>query len=143
MPTSPRHSVSVAGAVVREDGRVLCIRRQDNGHWEPPGGILELGERILDGVVREVHEETGLTVIPETLTGVYQNEPRDIVAFVFRCRGTDGSLRTSDESTQIMWLDREEIKSRMSEAYAVRITDALDYAGIPAVRTHDGKHLTN
>jgi len=143
MKASPRHSVSVAAAVVREDGRVLCIRRQDNGHWEPPGGILELGERIHDGLVREVHEETGATVTPETLTGIYQNQPRDIVALVFRCKVTGGALRTSDESTGIEWLEREQIEARMSESYAVRLTDALDYDGTPAIRTHDGKHLTS
>ncbi|MFE1885628.1 NUDIX hydrolase, partial [Streptomyces diastatochromogenes] len=41
---SPLHSVSVAGVVVREDGRLLAIRRADNGTWELPGGILELDE---------------------------------------------------------------------------------------------------
>lgn len=40
----PLHSVSVAGAVVREDGRVLAIRRSDNGRWELPGGVLGGGD---------------------------------------------------------------------------------------------------
>jgi 8-oxo-dGTP diphosphatase len=140
MTGSPRHSVSVAAAVV-DDGKVLCIRRQDNGHWEPPGGILELGERIHDGLVREVAEETGLTVEPETLTGIYQNEPRDIVALVFRCRAVGGTLRTSSETVELEWLDRTDIEHRMSEAYAVRATDALDYGGKPPIRTHDGVNL--
>ena len=34
------HSVSVAGVVIDENGRTLVIQRRDNGHWEPPGGIL-------------------------------------------------------------------------------------------------------
>ncbi|MCX5074190.1 NUDIX domain-containing protein [Streptomyces sp. NBC_00513] len=38
------HSVSVAGAVLREDGRLLAIRRADSGTWELPGGVLELSE---------------------------------------------------------------------------------------------------
>ncbi|MGX1133468.1 ADP-ribose pyrophosphatase YjhB (NUDIX family) [Streptomyces glaucescens] len=50
----PLHSVSVAGVVVREDGRVLVIRRADNGTWEPPGRVLERMEAIEDGVRREV-----------------------------------------------------------------------------------------
>ena len=54
-----RHSVSVVGIVVREDGRVLVIRRKDNGTYQAPGGILEHAERIEDGVAREVFEETG------------------------------------------------------------------------------------
>ncbi len=38
MAATPKHSVSVAGIVVRDDGRVLVIKRDDNGHWEAPGG---------------------------------------------------------------------------------------------------------
>lgn len=58
--TTPLHSVSVAGVVVREDGRLLAIRRADNGTWEPPGGVLELTETFEDGVRREIFEETGI-----------------------------------------------------------------------------------
>ena len=42
-------------------------QRRDNGHWEPPGGVLELDESILDGARREVREETGLHIEPERL----------------------------------------------------------------------------
>jgi 8-oxo-dGTP diphosphatase len=44
MTETPRHSVSVAAAVVRENGRLLAIKRRDTGAWELPGGILELDE---------------------------------------------------------------------------------------------------
>ncbi|WP_420845780.1 NUDIX hydrolase, partial [Mycobacterium timonense] len=37
--TTPKHSVRVAGIVVRGDDRILVIRRDDNGHWEAPGGV--------------------------------------------------------------------------------------------------------
>lgn len=43
MPEMPKHSVSVAGIVVNDHGQVLVIQRADNGHWEPPGGVLEPG----------------------------------------------------------------------------------------------------
>ena len=56
---SPKHSVSVAAAILDDAGRFPVIRRADNGHWEPPGGVLELDESITDGLIREVHEETG------------------------------------------------------------------------------------
>ena len=67
MATTPKHSVSVAGIVVRDDNRVLVIRRDDNGQWEAPGGVLELDESFEDGVRREVLEETGLQVAVERL----------------------------------------------------------------------------
>lgn len=142
MTTGPsRHSVSVAAVVVAEDGTVLAIERRDNNDWEPPGGILELSEKPLDGLRREVLEETGLHIEPVALSGVYKNMPQGIIALVFRCRLLSGSLHTSVESKQVAWLTREQVKDRMSEAFAVRITDALDFAGVPAVRTHDGRHL--
>ncbi|MFI0224064.1 NUDIX hydrolase [Streptomyces lydicus] len=134
------HSVSVAGVVVREDGRVLVIKRADNGAWEAPGGVLELDERPEEGACREVLEETGIKVEPERLTGVYKNMNRGVVALVFRCRPAGGEEHTSDESVDVRWFTREEVESRMVEAYAVRVLDALDTEG-PQVRAHDGRRL--
>lgn len=134
------HSVSVAGVVVREDGRVLVIRRADNGAWEAPGGVLELDERPEDGVCREVLEETGVKVDPVRLSGVYKNMERAIVALVFLCRPVGGAEQTSAETSEVRWFTREEVRSRMTEAYAVRVLDALD-STTPPVRAHDGQRL--
>ncbi|GAA2246271.1 NUDIX domain-containing protein [Kitasatospora cystarginea] len=141
--STPLHSVSVAGAVVREDGRVLAIRRADNGTWEPPGGVLELTETVEDGVRREVSEETGLKVSVKHLTGVYKNVTRGVVALVFRCHLEGGAEQLSEESTAVEWLTAEEVKARMGEVYAVRLLDALDNEGdsAPRIRTHDGQRL--
>ena len=135
-----RHSVSVAAAVI-DDGRVLVLRRRDNQRWEPPGGVLELGESIPEGLRREVHEETGLTVEPDALTGVYKNLARGIVALVFRCHATEGAVTINDEADAFRWLDRDQLAAQVAPAFAVRLTDALDYAGVPAVRAHDGTHM--
>jgi len=134
------HSVSVAGVVVREDGRVLVIRRADNGAWEAPGGVLELDERPEDGACREVLEETGIKVEAVRLTGVYKNMVRGIVALVFLCRPVGGEEQTSSESTDVQWFTRDEVRTHMLEAYAVRVLDALD-SGTPQVRAHDGRRL--
>ncbi len=138
--STPLHSVSVAGVVVREDGRVLTIRRADNGTWEPPGGVLELAEAPEDGVRREVYEETGIKVQVDRLTGVYKNTTRGIVALVFRCHAEGGQEQLSDESTAVEWLTPTEVTDRMGEVFAVRVTDALrDDA--PHVRSHDGRRV--
>ena len=55
----PSHCVSAAG-VVYKDGKVLLIRSERRG-WEIPGGIVEQGEAILDGLRREILEESGIT----------------------------------------------------------------------------------
>lgn len=139
--TSPRHSVSVAAAVIDDRGRALAIRRRDNGHWEPPGGVLELGETIHDGLRREVAEETGLLVEPDAVTGVYKNMTHGIVALVFRCHVVGGVERTSAETDRIDWLTPDQIRERMTEAYAVRLLDALSNPDHPIIRAHDGVHL--
>src|SRR5690348_6684697 len=113
---APQHSVSVSAVIVDDEGRVLAIRRRDNGHWEPPGGVLELGESIIDGLVREVAEETGLTIEPERLTGVYKNMVRGIIALVFRCRLAGGVASASLEASETAWLSPADIRELMSEA---------------------------
>ncbi len=125
---------------MREDGRLLAIRRADNGTWELPGGVLELTEAPEAGVAREVLEETGIHVEVDELTGVYKNTTRGIVALVFRCKPSGGSERTSDESTAVDWLTPAEVEERMAEVYAIRLLDALDDKR-PHVRSHDGRHL--
>ncbi len=140
-PSTPLHSVSVAGAVLREDGRLLAIRRADTGKWELPGGVLELSETPEAGACREIWEETGIHVEVDHLTGVYKNTTRGIVALVFRCKPSGGTARPSSESTAVEWLTAEEIVERMSEVYAIRLTDALD-PNSPHVRSHDGRRLT-
>lgn len=137
---SPKHSVSVAGAVVREDGRLLAIRRADNGTWELPGGVLDLEETPQEGVRREVLEETGIEVDVSELTGIYKNMTRGVVALVFRCKPSGGTERTSAETAAVDWLTPEEVRERMAEVYAIRLLDALDDNG-PHVRSHDGRQL--
>lgn len=136
-----RHSVSVAAAVVNEHGRILVIKRRDNGAWQLPGGVLELGETIHDGVRREVAEETGVQVEPGPLTGVYKNIKLGVVALVFRARPVGGAASATAEAVAVDWWNPDRVAAEMSEAFAVRILDALRDSVAPAVRTHDGVRL--
>ena len=139
MADTPKHSVSVAGIVVRDDGRILAIQRRDNAQWEPPGGVLELDETFEAGVRREVLEEAGVEVEVERLSGVYKNMTRGIVALVFRCRPLTNASSMSDEARRIGWLSTDEVNEYMSPAYAVRVADAL--SGEASTRAHDGTNL--
>ena len=141
MATTPKHSVSVSGIVVRDDDRVLVIRREDNGQWEAPGGVLELDESFEDGVRREVLEETGLQVTVERLTGVYKNLTRGIVALAYRCSPADGDTHRTAEAREVRWMTREEVQSAMNPAFAVRVLDAFEEA--PHSRAHDGVNLVS
>src|SRR3954470_8978285 len=136
MPDQHMHSVSVAGVVVDDAGQVLVVQRRDNGRWEAPGGILERDETFEEGVIREVAEETGMTVEVERLTGVYKNMTRGIVALVYRCRPVAGTAGPTTESVAVEWIAPEQVSARMIPAYAIRVLDAL--ASEPASRAHDG-----
>jgi 8-oxo-dGTP diphosphatase len=137
---SAQHSVSVSAAVVAPDGRVLVVRRRDNGQWEPPGGVLELNETIEDGLHREVFEETGLMIALDALTGVYKNMTRHIVALVFRATVVEGEAHPTDEASEIRWMTADEIREHLDEAFAIRLIEAVNGQSV-AVHAHDGVAL--
>lgn len=141
--SNPTHSVSVAGAVYDPlNDSFLVIQRQDNGEWQLPGGVLELNEKIEDGVVREVLEETGITVRALKLTGVYNNMVKGVVALVFLCEAVSGETKTSSESKSVEWIPRNKIQAMMSEAFSIRLLDAVK-TDTPYVRSNDGVSLVN
>ena len=135
------HSVSVAGVIIDDQGRALLTQRRDNGRWEAPGGILELHEDITAGLLREIHEETGLQVEPLGLTGVYKNMPQGIIALVFRCKVVGGHLTKTNETSAFRWTTADEMRALTTEAFGIRILDAMQIDGTPAIRHHDGTHL--
>lgn len=136
--TTPRHSVSVAAVLTDEQDRVLVIQRRDNGAWQLPGGVLELEESIQEGVRREFFEETGVTIEPTYLTGVYKNMKLGVVALVFRARLVAGDPHPTDESAAVDWWAADRVTTEMNETFAARILDALAPGTSPAIRHHDG-----
>src|ERR1700733_6483548 len=106
---TPRHSVSVTAIVTRDDGRVLVIKRDDDGRWVPPGGVLELAETPQEACAREVLEETGYRVAVGALTGVYKNMKLGVLSLAFRCALEGGEARPSKESAAVCWRTLEEV----------------------------------
>lgn len=141
MTQTPRHSVSVAAVITDDTDRVLVVQRRDNGAWQLPGGVLELDETPQAGMCREVREETGVEAEPQRLTGIYKNMTIGVVALVFRARLIAGTPIETEESAAVAWWTTDQIAADMSEAFAVRILDALREDPTPAVRTHDGQRL--
>jgi len=109
------------GAVVVDEGRVLLVRRGREplkGKWSLPGGMLELGESLTAGVVREVREETGLNVEPieliELLDRVHREEDRVRYHYViadYLCRVVDGDLLAASDADAVRWVERPEWNS--------------------------------
>lgn len=110
-----------ARAVVRdEDGRVLLIRRADNGMWALPAGAMELGESIVDCAVREVREETGLIALRTTPFAVYSGpaytftnmygDTYQLFMTAFRVDEWEGELVTrTDETTGARFFALDEL----------------------------------
>lgn len=131
---APLTMVGAAAYLRNEAGRVLLVRRSDDGAWGLPAGAMELGERIDQVVVREVREETGLAVEPERLVGFYSGEgffhvyPNghqvNIVSACFACRIAGGSLKPDGkEILEARFFDPEHLPP-LQARHTMRIRDA-------------------
>src|SRR5260370_40317837 len=136
-----KHSVSVAAVVTDDHGRALLVQRRDNDHWEPPGGVLELGESIEDGLRREAREETGLDIEPIALTGIYKNMTRGIIALVFRCKTTGGGPAPRDARAASLWAEGPRGPEPAPAAFRVGPRDGLGGSAPPAGRMAVGHSL--
>src|SRR5580698_2744218 len=125
------------GAVVVDRGRVLLVRRGREplkGQWSLPGGMLELGEALTAGVVREIHEETGLRVEPveliELLDRIHRDGDRIRYHYViadYLCRVAGGELKAASDADAVRWVERAEWNSHSAlklDPVAVRVIEA-------------------
>jgi 8-oxo-dGTP pyrophosphatase MutT (NUDIX family) len=128
-----------AFAIVRNGlGRVLLVRRTDDGYWELPGGRVEAGESASAAVIREVAEAAGVTIKVTGLTGVY-SDPGHVLAYPHEdgiyqqfavCFRAFTAVRDAqpdhDETSGAAWFDPEQAKQLvMHPAVRQRLTDAL------------------
>jgi len=133
----PETPLAGVGAVVVERSRVLLVRRGQEplkGKWSLPGGLLELGESIRDGVIREVREETGLAVEPvelvELLDRIHRENDRVRYHYViadYLCRVVGGSLRAASDADEVRWVERAEWNSHSAlllDPVTVRVIEA-------------------
>jgi ADP-ribose pyrophosphatase YjhB (NUDIX family) len=111
------------GAIIFRRGRVLLVRRgkpPGKGRWSLPGGVLEAGERLEDGVRREVLEETGLEVKPLGASEVFERIIRDTsgrleyhyVLVDYLCRVMGGRLRSAGDVDDVEWVREEDLRLR-------------------------------
>jgi 8-oxo-dGTP diphosphatase len=134
----PRHPIVGVGGVVIRGDRVLLIRRGREplkGEWSIPGGVLELGESLKEGVRREVLEETGLRVRPLEALAVFDRVQKKgervqyhyvIVDYV--CRASGGRLKSGSDVLDARWVKREEIPGyRITPKAATVIAEAFEW----------------
>ena len=119
----PEAPIVGVGAVVIDGTKVLLVRRGQEplkGEWSLPGGALELGETLQQGVVREVLEETGLTVAPggviEILDRIIQDEASGRIRYHyvlidFVCHVTGGALCPATDAEEVRWVERDQLQN--------------------------------
>jgi ADP-ribose pyrophosphatase YjhB (NUDIX family) len=115
----PEHPIVGVGGVVIDRHRALLIRRGSEplkGEWSIPGGMLELGEELAEGVRRELKEETGLEVEPLEIVAAFDRITREgervkyhyvIVDYV--CRRKRGRLKPASDVVDARWVRREDL----------------------------------
>jgi ADP-ribose pyrophosphatase YjhB (NUDIX family) len=123
-------------AIIDEAGRILLIRRADNGLWAMPGGALAVGETPAEGVVREALEETGVRCEPLALVGVHDSRlcgsltAHHLYHFCFLCRPLDGGEALAPpshgfETLGNAWFAEGELPADLAPGHASRIPEAF------------------
>ncbi|MCO1581234.1 NUDIX domain-containing protein [Crossiella sp. SN42] len=131
---------SVTAAITNTEGKILLIHKVDNDLWALPGGGHDPGERIVDTVVREVAEETGLDVEVVRLVGTY-TDPRHVMAYddgevrqqfslCFEARWVGGQPREDGtETKEVRWVSPGDLDHlNIHPSMRLRIDHALDKA---------------
>jgi 8-oxo-dGTP diphosphatase len=136
----PEAPIVGVGAVVIDGTKVLLVRRGNEplkGEWSLPGGAVELGETLQQGVVREVLEETGLVVVSagivEVLDRIIRGEVLEdgasgriryhYVLIDFICHVTGGALREGSDADEVRWVAREELGEYHLAPITVRVIE--------------------
>ena len=128
----PDQPVAGVGGVVVRGHHVLLVKRAyppRAGEWSLPGGRLELGESLADGVRREVREETGIEVEVGPLVEVFDRVHRDadgrvryhFVIVDFLCWPIGGVLAAGDDAADARWVPRDRVADLGVNAHGVAV----------------------
>ena len=122
----PKFRIGAFAIILDADQRVLLCHRTDFDVWNLPGGGVESGELPTEAVIREVEEETGLTVEIERLAGIYGKNDKDDLVFSFVCRVVSGHIQTTDEADECCYFAIEDFPLNTSPRQVERVQDALN-----------------
>ena len=113
----PRQLVGAGVAAFDPHGRLLLIRRRDNGLWDIPGGRVEPGESVEAAAAREFHEEVGIVAGQLELLRVFSGpdflhrypDGNEVawVTVLFRTQGPAVDPAAGDDAADARWFGRD------------------------------------
>ena len=117
----PDQPIVGVGAIIISEGKILLEKRKNapgKGKWSIPGGLVELGERIEQAVIREVKEETGLDVVEPCLVDVVDNVDLDengkvkyhFVIVDYLVKVEKGVLKAASDAEDLRWVPFNEVE---------------------------------
>lgn len=136
----PTHIVAVGGYVFDKKGNILIVKTHNRG-WDCTGGQIEVGENIEEGVLREILEESGVRASVRCLVGIYSNVGQHMhydevthvptkVMFDFICDYVDGELKTSNETSEVIWVPKNDVLNYITApASALRFKNVIEFDG--------------
>ena len=148
----PERPVAGVGAIILDGDRVLLVERGNEplkGVWSIPGGALETGEPLVEGVRRETREELGLEVEVGELVELFERITRDAEGRVeyhyvladYLCTVRGGTLRAADDAADARWVGRPELAALPLTAGTARVIEKAfrlrDEAAARFVEAHD------
>jgi nucleoside triphosphatase len=118
---------TVGALIFDPQGRLLLVRSHKwRGRYVVPGGHVELGERLVEALVREAREETGLDVYDlEFLCFqefIYDDDfwkRRHFIFFDFSCRTDSTAVQLNSEAEEYLWASPEDALNLPLEPYTV------------------------
>jgi len=138
--TFPTHIVAAGGYVFDDKGNMLLVKTQHRG-WDTPGGQIEVGENLEEGLLREILEESGVRATVRQLVGVYSNVGEHLwydgktpvptkLMLDFICDYVDGEPRTSDETSEVVWVAKDDVMNMVTApAMRFRFEKVLNFDG--------------
>ena len=146
----PTHIVAAGALVTNDRDEVLLVNNPHRG-WEFPGGQIENGEDLIEGVTREVFEESGINIKVNKLVGIYSNTKSYLgwdnktivptkVIFDFLAIAIGGHLKCSDESVEVGWFAKDEMLKMIREPWLLdRARDMLYFDGNISYRVYSSR----
>ncbi len=119
----PEHTLGAFAIIPNAEGHVLLCHRTDMDAWNLPGGVVEHGESPWTAAVREVEEETGLSVRVIRSLGIYSKPDKHEIVFSFLCEIIGGELQITDEADELDFFSPTALPENLLEKQRERIHD--------------------